>query len=1058
MKGMIVNEVVESSGQQPAEAPYVLGLDIGVASIGWALVEIGPDQSLQTLRRTGVHLFEAGIDAGKATPEDALAQGKEQSKATPRRDARALRRQTWRRARRKKKVLSTLIRIGLLPSGDIRTPQAIDSYLKTLDADLRKRLKSANDGHTDSQNLIYRLRAIAAEKIAKADELGRALYHLAQRRGFLSNRKTPPRGDEDESVMKQAIGELAQHIAKHQPPTLGAYLASLDPDQERLRGRWTSRQMYLDEFEQIWRVQAADHNLSEEDKADLHAAIFFQRPLKDQSHLIGRCSHTGEKRLALADRLAQRFRVLQQVNHLRLVFDDLAERALTAEEREQLIAALITEGDLTMSKARKIIGLPRSVTFSIERGGEKRLVGHRTDAKLCAVFGNQRWDALTEDKKDCAVHDVRSVRDVDVLRRIGRQRWGLDADAADKFAALTLEEGHSAHSRKALQQLMPHMEQGLSYSEARQATFPDSFGSADPLGELPPLHEWDQDLRNPSVARALTELRKLVNAIIRRWGKPERIQIELARDLKAGRSRREQIARRMRDRQRERERAAKRISDELGEPHPRRWMIEKYLLAEECGWVCPYTGRCFNLHELLGPDAQYDIEHIWPFSQSLDNSFLNKTICYLEENRGRKRKGSPATAYTSEELEQIVARVKTFKTHPFTRCKKLIRFTEEMPSGFANRHLTETREIDRRACDYLGLLYGGRVEAQGTAESKQRIVTPSGGLVAWLRRGWQLDAVLSDRDDKNRQDHRHHAIDAIVIACSNQATIKLLADSAERMERHARKRPFETVSAPWSDFVEDVRRSINAVIVSHRQERKVKGALHKESLYSKSHNGTHRIRKELANLSESEVKSDQIIDVRAREAIRARLAELSEKDPGKAFRTPEQLPLVRGADGKLVRLRKVRVRVKDKPRAFGSGVRQRFANTAANHHTRILAVYDKHGRMKSWKDEPVVLADLVELVTQQRTAAPRDDVVFTLAANEYVEMDRPDGDGRAIYRVRNLSANQNECTEHWDGRSTKEIIRQEGTRGVRFRGSSLFKRNARKIHVTYLGEVRHAGG
>ena len=646
--------------QNISHEKYALGLDIGVASIGWADLDLNNDGRPASIRQSGVHLFDAGIDPGKSDAETALLQGREKSKATPRRDARAMRRQTWRRARRKQKVLRTLMTLGLLPEAPVRTPAQIDAYLKQLDRDLAARQPATS--HVEAQTMPYRLRASAAVRPVERQEFGRALYHLAQRRGFLSNRKSAARADENQSEMQQSIGALAQAVAAHTPPTLGAFLASLDPDDDRIRARWTARSMYAEEFERIWSVQAPAHELTDLQRARLFDTIFFQRPLKDQSHLIGRCSLIeGHKRCPIGERVAQRFRVFQQVNHLRVVLDDLTERPLTTQERDALASKLLTEGDLTLHKARKAAGLPASSTLSIERGGEKRLVGHRTDAKLRTIFGADRWDPMSEADKDAVVHALRSFRDHDALRRHGLRRWALDREAADNFAETTLEEGHSAHCREALERLVVRMERdGLSYSEARKDEFPDSFAASEPMDTLPPLGEWEKDLRNPSVARALTELRKVVNAVVRRWGKPERVHLELARDLKSGRGRREQQSRRMRDREREREQAATAIASNLGIQNPKRWMIEKWLLAEECGWICPYTGRHFGARELLGHDSQYDVEHIWPMSQSLDNSYMNKTICYHEENRNRKKGRSPASAYSADELAPMLERIRAF--------------------------------------------------------------------------------------------------------------------------------------------------------------------------------------------------------------------------------------------------------------------------------------------------------------------------------------------------------------------------------------------------------------
>lgn len=1052
---------------QTPNGQYILGLDLGVASIGWALLECDAEGKPTGVRAAGSHLFEAGVDGGKMDPETAMARGKEQSKAAPRRTARGMRRQTMRRARRKKKVIGALMRHGLLPEGDIRTPAAIDAYVKALDAALKPGWCPDGSTHTDHQNMAYRLRTEATQRPLEAAEVGRALYHLAQHRGFLSNRKAPEREGEDRSEMKAAIGELAEAIKAHPIKTLGAFLASLDPAEQRLRGRWTSRQMYLDEFESIWSQQAGPLGLGQEARDEIHEAIFHQRPLKDQSHLVGRCSlEHGRKRAPIALRIAQEFRLLQQVNHLRVISDDYSERGLSAEERQNLLDALRREGDLTIAQAKKAAGLPaRKVTLSVEAGGEKRLVGHRTDKKLRDVFGD-RWDELTDEQMDQVVEDVRCVRVPDVLRRIGEVRWKLPREAAQALADVQLEEGHAAHCVRALRKLVARMDgDGLSYSEARKDEYPQSFASVEPVNELPPVEKWEKDLRNPSVARALTELRKLVNAVVARHGKPAAIHLEMARDLKASRKQRKTATDRMRQREKERDDAARRVTTELGIHHPKRWQIEKVLLANECNWCCPFTGKPFGMADLLGSTPQVDVEHIWPYSRSMDDSFLNKTLCYHEENRNRKKGHTPLEAYgpVPEQHEAILDRVRRFKGDPFAVREKLRRFTDPIEEGFTNRHLSDTRYISAMACDYLALLYGGRSEGEGSTGRTKRIVTPTGPLTAWLRRGWHLDSVLSFRDEKERKDHRHHAIDAIVVALADDKAIKRLSDAAEKAEREGREKAFGTVDAPWDGFEHDVRAVIDKVVVSHRQNRRVRGPLHKDTIYSQPIDGKHRVRKELGKLTADDVLKDRIVDRRALAAIRAKLDELGEPDPAKAFKAPENAPLVRGADGRMVPLRRVRVELGDNPTRFGSNGSARYAKSELNHH---VAFYDKPlpgGGVER-------LAEVVPLHEAMRRMGAGEPVVdrsprgkkgehafaFTLVKNEHLWYREKDGVEPMLCVVDAVSPGDIELKLHRDGRT----ISQRGKEKERIRLTNKKIREARfeKTHVTYLGEVRRAGG
>ncbi|MGH9664919.1 MAG: type II CRISPR RNA-guided endonuclease Cas9 [Bryobacteraceae bacterium] len=293
------------------ENRFVLGVDLGVKSVGLALIDTQGGRIIHT----AVRVFPAGVDGD-------FESGHDESKNKKRREARLARRQTERRARRMHRVFHLLQRQGLLPEGEAH------DCLKTLD----QQLAGKYDPHP---GVPYTLRARALDFPLEALELGRALYHLSQRRGFQSNRRAPVKEDEKKGKVASGIEGLSAQIQQAGARTLGEYYARVDPHiaGARIRTRYTHRKMYEAEFDAIWEAQAVHHaeKLSEGFRKRLRAAIFDQRPLKDQSHLIGACSlMPEEKRAPLYELDAQRFRLLDKVNNLRLAEP---ERKLTDEER-----------------------------------------------------------------------------------------------------------------------------------------------------------------------------------------------------------------------------------------------------------------------------------------------------------------------------------------------------------------------------------------------------------------------------------------------------------------------------------------------------------------------------------------------------------------------------------------------------------------------------------------------------------------------------------------------------------------------------------------------------
>ncbi len=440
--------------------------------------------------------------------------------------------------------------------------------------------------------------------------------------------------------------------------------------------------------------------------------------------------------------------------------------------------------------------------------------------------------------------------------------------------------------------------------------------------------------------------------------------------------------------------------------------ILKVRLAEECNWECPYTGKSIAIEALIGRHAQFDIEHIIPFSRSLDNSFLNKTLCYHEENRAVKQNQTPCEAYSGDEKkwQEILARVRRFRGS--AGHAKLRKFQQKtLDDDFAARMLQDTRYMSRLATEYLGLLYGGTIDADG----RRRVQVSAGRITAFLRDDWGLNSILADGDDdeKNRSDHRHHAVDAVAIAVTDNKTVAMLSHSAEvAAERGHRLFALDEIEKPWLTFVEDVRQSIDAINVSYRVNRRVSGALHEETNYSKPHeikdgNGKRveyrHIRKPLAAMTAGMI--EDIVDDTIRELVQEKVKDLGGFRKG-MFTEAKSHPLikykggprdgefVKTNDGRLIPIHKARIRLKLSAKPVGKSPAERYVTTETNHHIEIISILDETGEDKRWEG---AIVDLRE-ATRRMSAKPRANVVrhdhgpgkafrFSLAKNEYVEME-----------------------------------------------------------------------
>ncbi|MCL6481830.1 MAG: type II CRISPR RNA-guided endonuclease Cas9 [Firmicutes bacterium] len=1059
---------------------WVLGLDLGSDSIGWAAVTL-KDSDPAECRALGVRIFEAATEGNREA-------GEEEPRNKTRREKRLLRRQIRRRARRLQNVFRLLQEFGLLPPGDGSLPVQRQALLTQLDQKILAspwfQSKAASGCYPEPrQTLPYILRAAALDERLEPYSLGRALYHLAQRRGFLSNRIRPARADkqdEDEGKVKSGISELRQKMQQVGARTLGEYFAGLNPHESRIRNRYTARQMYLEEFEAIWESQARWHaeRLTNERKKALHKAIFYQRPLWFDPDRVGQCElEPGQPRARAHLLAAQRFRMLQAVNNLQVLARGQRARRLSLEEHRTLCKALETQGDLEFSKIRKLLGLGRDVKFNLEAGGEKRIPGNRTAAAFYQALG-ERWLALSEDERERLVEYVYAFQKPEKLPQAAQKKWNLDPEAAQRLAEITFEKERLSLSLAALRTLLPLLEQCMTFAEARRKAYPERFASGQVCELLPPVADALKEIRNPAVMRSLTELRKIVNALIRRYGKPAEIHIELARDLRNPKWRRQELWDRMRKNEVERKRARQKILDELKQPNfePSPEDILKVRLAEECSWRCPYTGKSISMRALVGPEPEFQIEHIIPFSRSLDNRYVNLTLCHVSENQ-RKYDRTPWEAYAGDRdlYEKILDRVKQFQGRREIAQEKLRRFQmndeelKEELNQFSERQLRDTAYASRLAQRYLGLLFG--CNEQGVdANGRRRVQATSGMITAHLRDVWHLNSILNDgpttnggRQPKPRADHRHHAIDALVVALTTPAMVQRLNDAAARAQRERRRR-FASVTGPWPNFVDSVRTLIDSVVVSHRVSRKVSGQLHEDTHYARVRRGNTeetRVRKPLNALTEEEAKN--IADPVIRQLV---LEKLGDGDPKKVFASEANLPRLpsrRHPEG--IPIRRVRV---IKPETPVELVNQKTGAVrrvlpGSNHHVEIIAKLDQNGDEVAWEGRVVSMLEAYRRKQSgqpiiQRDHGPGYRFKFSLCQGDTIEC-QPHSNKPALFVVRGVSqysAGQIVVglAPVTDARKKSEMLK---SRAWLWRTpNTLMECKARKLTVSPIGEVSEA--
>jgi CRISPR-associated endonuclease Csn1 len=375
------------------------------------------------------------------------------------------------------------------------------------------------------------------------------------------------------------------------------------------------------------------------------------------------------------------------------------------------------------------------------------------------------------------------------------------------------------------------------------------------------------------------------------------------------------------------------------------------------------------------------------------------------------------------------------------------------------------------SAEFVGLLYGGR-----NAEGKQRVqVSP--GLATWqLRNEWGLNSILNDGPTsdggqvlKTRDDHRHHAVDALVIALTSNATVKQLAESSAYEDRDSR----QTMCAPpWPDFVDSVRGAVDGIVVSHRVDRRVRRKMHNDTLYSKPYQRfvkgkpveVRRYRKWLQNLSTKEVEG--IVDKAVREAVQEKLKTLG--DP-KKFSDGSNLPFLPSKSGLPTVIRSARIERVQTVQKIGKGDRERFVGLGSNHHLEVFAVLDKEGNETKWDGRLVSTYEAMQRLRTKGTAneiplvqkdhGPGTRFKFTLCSGEMIELD--DGEGKRLCVARSISqkaakndrqdAPQVEFVASTDSRLQKDI--KAAKHWCANPVNTLRRYGCQKVVISPIGEV-----
>ncbi|GAB1448777.1 type II CRISPR RNA-guided endonuclease Cas9 [Bacteroidota bacterium] len=808
----------------------VLGLDLGAASIGWALIE---EKSDAQENQTSIVDLGVRVIPYDGTEGQEFSKGSGESKNAKRTTARTIRKGYDRYQLRRSYLVQEL---------------------KEKEIDLTDEVKSL------SKEQLWKLRASAVNQQISLSELARLLLWLNQKRGYKSSRSDANKDKKDTEYVQTVKNNQAK--IEEQGLTIGQYFwQQLEANPWfRVKDNIFPRASYIQEFDAILQNQMKYYpeviNQKWVDKIR-NEIIYYQRPLKSQKGLVSVCEFAGFERKSKSGKkiwvgpkttprsspLFQVSKIWETVNNLRIKLKSNDILELDVEKKVLLVDFLNSHEKMGIKDIAKLLKIKPEEIISdkvLERGIQGNLTKIEIEklAKNSKVLERimrfelvenfQEGEAFTyhldtgelkfaEPKVEISPviekeplfqvwHCIYSIDDLAECTQTLIKKFDLEPEIAEALAKLDFKKGgFASKSAKVIRKTLPYLQRGYSYSDAMQfAGYQHSDSLTSDMNTARVLKEKlellpKNSLRQPVVEKILNQMINLVNAVIETYGRPDEIRVELARELKQSKDERNDTFKF----QNKREREGETIRKEL-ESHgirATRKNVVKYRLYKEIdnekakqNAICVYCGQPISFTKaMLGEEVE--VEHIIPRVKLFDDSQSNKTLAHRSCN---STKGE-MTAYdfmkskTQEEFEQYVERVNMlFKNGVIGKTKRdrLLTSESNIPKDFISRQLRETQYISRKSreilleiCRNVWFTSGGVTselrKLWGWEDVLMNINLPKyrdAGLTQWVE--WETDHGEQKhrkeviKDWSKRDDQRHHAVDALTIACTKQGFIQ----------------------------------------------------------------------------------------------------------------------------------------------------------------------------------------------------------------------------------------------------------------------------------------------
>lgn len=806
----------------------ILGLDLGSASIGWALVK--------EIREADNHKTEI-IDLGcriipyEGTEGKDFAKGTGESRNAVRTAARTIRRGYDRYQMRRRFLTDILVKHSMMP----------DETIKAL-----------------PKMQLWALRSKAANSEISLQEFGRILLLLNQKRGYKSSRSEANLDKKDTDYVSEVKNR--HEMIREQGLTVGQYFfRELQKDEYyRVKEKVFPREAYMEEFDRICKTQQVFHPEIAQELVDKirNEIIYFQRPLKSQKGLVSVCEFAGKwikkngkdyfigpKVAPKSSPLFQIEKVWETINNIKLTTRSGSDLELTHENKLAIFLHLDNNEKLTATDLSKILNLKKGsiiLNKQFSKGLQGNLTKHliwkclgstdnytdllKLDLKIMKADGeaylyDRRTGEVLTSKPVHVIdpcvekeplyrlwHTIYSINDREKCKKVLQKNFNIAEPVAERLAGIDFSrQGFGNKSVKVIRKILPYLMEGDGYTEAMSYAGYNHSRSVTKVENLGRILESKlkllpkNSLRQPVVEKILNQMVNVVNAIIEKYGKPDEIRIELARELKQSREERNETDKSMRKRERENESISKRLA-EYGLRTTRnniiKWRLYEEISSQESklNAMCIYCGSPISLTEaILGNDV--DVEHIIPKSKLFDDSQSNKTLAHRHCNRDKNEQ--TAFDFMKSKSEQAfndyVDRVNLLYANRIigkAKKDKLLMPESKIPDDFIDRQLRESQYISRKAREILQTVCHEVWATSGKVTSELRHLWGWDDVTMNLQLPKYKDIGLTEyrewesnfgehkhrkeviKDWSKRDDQRHHAVDALTIACTKQGYIQ----------------------------------------------------------------------------------------------------------------------------------------------------------------------------------------------------------------------------------------------------------------------------------------------